>query len=82
MSMPKPVPHGYFPVERLDGRLTPAKYVRHLRTLVSNNGCGSNLDLDAYVDLDGIEFQATSPSNDGRAIPQEIGPDNELDGFR
>lgn len=47
-------------------------YVRHLRTLTDNFGRGSNLDLDEYRLADGKIVQATSPSNDGRAMPMIV----------
>lgn len=56
-------------VERADGELTDATYIRHLRTLVW--GGGSNTDLDLFRLADGTEIVCESPSNDGRAIPVE-----------
>ena len=50
--------------------MVEATYLRHLRTLTQGAG-RDNLDVDLYRTRDGRELVATSPANDGRAVPDE-----------
>ena len=61
-------------IERLDGRIVRATYVKHVRTLVSG---GRSSDVDLYRLDDGSVAECISPSNDGRAIPVECDPQSD-----
>ncbi len=58
-------------IERLDGSMIRARYVRHVRTLADGR---RNDDVDVYRLTDGTEIECISDAGDGRSIPVECDP--------
>lgn len=61
-------------IERLDGSLAEASYVKHLRTLSHRL---RSMDVDLFRLEDGTEISCMSPECDSRVTPREVEEDAE-----
>lgn len=58
-------------IERADGSVVMASYVRHVRTLTGNMGSGDD-DVDLFRLADGSTVECISPASDCRVTPREV----------
>lgn len=59
-------------IRRENNKFVDARYVRHVRTLVSQGMGADNMDVDLYELADGTTIECMSPANDSRVIPVEV----------